>query len=41
MYNVCECLTSTDPLQWVEEGHEKVHEDSQVKGDATPEGHVS
>lgn len=35
------CLTSTDSLQWVEEGHEQIHEDSQVEGDAAPEGHVS
>lgn len=34
-------LTSTDTFQWVEEGHQEVHEDCQVKGDAAPEGHVS
>lgn len=30
-------LTSTDTLQRIEEGHKKVHEHSQVEGDAAPE----
>lgn len=29
-----------DTLQRVEEGHEQVHEHSQVEGDAAPERHV-
>lgn len=35
-----EWLTSTDAFQRVEEGHEEVHEHSQVEGDAAPEWHV-
>lgn len=34
-------LTSAHSLQGVEEGHEQVHENSQVERDAAPEGHVS
>lgn len=30
-------LTSTDTLQRIEEGHEQVHEHSQVERDAAPE----
>lgn len=33
-------LTSADPLQRVKEGHQQVHQHSQVKGDAAPERHV-
>lgn len=34
-------LTSAHSLQRIEERHQQVHEDGQVKGDAAPERHVA
>lgn len=33
--------TSSDSFEWVEKCHQQVHEDSQVEGNAAPEGHVA
>lgn len=33
--------TSSNSFEWVEKCYQQVHEDSQVKGNTAPEGHVA